>query len=82
MKHKIIKVIWKDACSKTLESDIINVLSSLKGEELLETNITYGKLLILLNDVVVITTEESTTKETEVTIIPRSWIIYPKELKK
>jgi len=75
----MIKIKWYDACSKELNKAEMTALKNMDGKELLEINTTYGKSIIL-PDVVVMITEESTDDNTDVTIIPRVWIISPKRL--
>jgi len=77
---KFIEVEWKDACSKELETDALKYYEG-DGTELLETNKTYGKLFKVLDKVIIIITEESSTSNTEITVIPRCWIVKPKRLK-
>lgn len=74
---------WYDACSKEIDEDEFNAIQKLQtdGKELLVINTTYGKLLKKLKSVVVLINEESTTNETNITVIPRGWIISPKKLK-
>jgi len=77
-----MKIKWYDACSKTIPEDSLKHINEhYDGKELLEINTTYGKLFKKLKHVVILITEESSVKETEVTIIPRGWIISPEELK-
>lgn len=76
----IIEVKWLDACQRNYEKEYIYGLVS--GKELLITNITYGKLFKIGEDVVVIEHENSSDETTiDCTIIPRSWIISPKSLR-
>lgn len=75
---KIRKVVWMDAVSKTLSKETINSLDkSDSGKDLLAINTTYG-ICHELKDVLVITTEESTISDSDVTIIPKDWVISPK----
>jgi len=80
--NKFIEVSWRDACSTEFDDDSIKHLAEIhRGENLMPINTTYGKLLKVLDTCVIIATEESTAGKTEVTIIPRNWIITPKKLK-
>ena len=82
MKDNIIELKWYDACSRSLSEEELKLLNNLEsGIEFLAINKTYGKILKKLNDVIVLTTEDSDSSELDVTIIPRSWIISPENLK-
>ena len=77
-----MKITWYDAISRELENDFIkNINRDSSGIELLAINKTIGTP-ILLKDVVIIITEVSSDGKSEVTIIPRNWIISPKKFKK
>jgi len=77
-----MKIVWYDACSKTISDESLKCINEhYDGKELLEINTSYGKIYKKLKNVVILITEESTVKETEVTIIPRNWIISPRSLK-
>jgi len=74
----LIKVKWLDACQRDYDRRLINTLES--GIELLITNITSGKLLKVLNDVVVLEVEHSEGEnDSDCIVIPRSWIVSPKK---
>lgn len=78
MKNNI-NVHWLDACQRNYDKGYIKNLVS--GKELLLTNVTYGKLFKVLDDVIVIEHEHTEGEdEIDCTIIPRNWIIKPKRL--
>lgn len=82
-KDKLVAVKWYDACERTLDHDIFRTFDYIKsGKEFLAINITYGKILAIFDEVILIAMEDSDTKDTQTTIVPRGWIIEPKELKK
>jgi hypothetical protein len=78
--EKIECIEWYDACATKYDSDMSKAVNELQsGKELLAVNKTYGVVKKLLQDVLILITEESTADDTEVTLIPRGWIISPKK---
>ena len=75
---KISEVKWYDAVSKDITKEAVEELkkggNALSGKDLLSINTTYGEVF-KLKDVVIIITEKCTEDDTEVTIIPKDWII-------
>ena len=80
--NKFITINWYDACDINRDKDYFEYRDSLnEGTELLVKNKTYGKLLDIFPKVLAILRERSDDDTLELTIIPRGWIIEPKELK-
>ena len=73
-----MKVKWYDAVQKDIPEDtlieLIKAGKNISGKHLLAINTTYGKAY-KLKDVVIVIQEESTDDETQVTIIPKDWVI-------
>jgi hypothetical protein len=78
-----IEVEWLDACDKETQlADLEEQIKSSKtGEELLVINKTSGKLLAILPKVIIIKIEEDNQGGIQTIIIPKGWIIKPRELK-
>lgn len=78
--EKIECIEWYDACAVQYDADMLEVVKHLHGgKELLAINSSYGIVGKVLGEVIVLITEKSTVDSTEVTIIPRGWIISPKK---
>ena len=75
---KLKTVTWYDACQSKMDkealAEIIKTSSFISGKDLLAINKTYGKV-IELKDVVLVIHEESTADSSDVTRIPKPWII-------
>ena len=68
---------WFDAVAKTIDKNTLDLLKNgeiKSGQELLETNTTYGRLLTVLDDVIVVVAEESTFSDMDINVIPRGWV--------
>lgn len=71
---------WYDACSKKVTGEeYAAIMNQKSGKELMVINKTFGKVVAVFDDVVVVLTEDCTTGEKEITVIPRGWIIKPKK---
>ncbi len=75
---KIRTVKWYDAIQRRIDSDVLKELlkvsTFISGKDLLAINTTHGKVEEL-KDVVIIVTEESSDMDTEITVIPKEWVI-------
>ena len=80
MINKIIAVKWYDANQRdfTLEQ-----LGNMKTNDMLVTQTTFGKLIGITKDIVVIQHEEDdySVETKDCTVIPRSWIRTPRKLR-
>lgn len=83
LEGKLIEIEWYDARRLDVDESEVNILDHVDkgGYSLLAINKTYGKLKKIYDFVVVLTHEESSTGEVEVSVIPRDWIIKPNILK-
>lgn len=83
LEGKLIEIEWYDARRLDVDESEVNILYHVDkgGYSLLAINKTYGKLKKIYDFVVVLTHEESSTGEVEVSVIPRDWIIKPNVLK-
>jgi hypothetical protein len=78
--EKIECIEWHDACATKYDDDMMEAVEHIRsGKELLAVNNTYGVVVKILEDIIILATEKSTMDNTEVTIIPRGWIISPKK---
>lgn len=81
-KGKMVEVLWFDACDQDRIENYEAMRKNIKdGTELLVKNKTYGILKDVFEKVIVIQREKSTDGSLELTVIPRGWIIKPKELR-
>lgn len=72
--EQIVKVTWYDSCQKELTNEDISALIQSVGKEYLVTNYTYGRLVKKSKHIVAVMTEDSTTNEKNVTVIPTGWV--------
>lgn len=79
--NELIEVIWLDACQREFTLQEIDELDT---ETILVTQKTYGKLIAMNNDLILLEHEEDNydREEKECSAIPRSWILKPRRLKK
>lgn len=69
------EVIWYDAVQKEISRELLETLNEKSsGIKFLAVNKTYGKV-IKLKDVICVVHEESTHDDTDVTFIPKTWVI-------
>lgn len=75
--NKPVAVEWLDANSNTVSKWFLETLNEKdSGKDLLFVNITYGKVLKVMKDVVVLMQEESNNcDDVDITVIPKKWII-------
>lgn len=76
----IIEVKWSDASQREYTLQEIDELIT---RDILVEQTTYGKLIVIGDDLILLQHEEDnySIEEKECTAIPRSWIIYPKSLR-
>jgi hypothetical protein len=80
---KLTTIEWLDANQQRVNNDyLLGLQSTDSGKDLLVINTTYGKVVKVMKDVVLIVHEETTAESsgTDITIIPRGWIVTPKYL--
>lgn len=76
----IIEVKWSDASQREYTLQEIDELIT---RDILVEQTTYGKLIVISDDLILLQHEEDnySIEEKECTAIPRSWIICPKSLR-